>query len=282
MSLLWRCSATAPAVTDCSCILSFAPSQDIASRDVPLLVERAVPARGAGEPSHHLPVGALEGRSRPSGQGVAEGSLRAHRTSKILEDPDRNALLLKGNVDMVARALAMIEVLDQPLLQSRHGLIIEPLFMQASDMANALNSILRAEGYESMGGLISGNQSAGAGAGGSVVILALQGLNKVVVFALDEPTLDHIEAWAVVLDASRKDSVEEAVFTYEVRNTQAEELVETLNQLLGAGAAPAQEPRENRTREGGESGENDGQLRRDNGQPRPAGQAGPSMSVLAP
>ena len=272
MSLLWRCSATAPAVTDCSCILSFAPSQDIASRDVPLLVSgRSLPEVPA---SHRtifqlVPLRVVRG---PQVRGWLKEAFE-RQDLKILEDPDRNALLLKGNVDMVARALAMIEVLDQPLLQSRHGLIIEPLFMQASDMANALNSILRAEGYES---------SAGAGAGGSVVILALQGLNKVVVFALDEPTLDHIEAWAVVLDASRKDSVEEAVFTYEVRNTQAEELVETLNQLLGAGAAPAQEPRENRTREGGESGENDGQLRRDNGQPRPAGQAGPSMSVLAP
>ena len=139
----------------------------------------------------------------------------------------------------------MIEVLDQPLLQARHGLIIEPLFMQASDMANALNTILRAEGYES---------NVGARSGSSVVLLALQGVAKVIVFALDEPTLDHIEAWAEALDESGKDSIEEAVFTYEVRNTQAEELVETLNQVLGAGAVPAQEPRENRTRGGRERG----------------------------
>ena len=61
--------------------------------------------------------------------------------------------------------------------------------MQANDMANALNTILRAEGYAS---------SVGAGVGGSVVLLPLQGVDKVVVFALDEPTLDHVEAWAVL------------------------------------------------------------------------------------
>ena len=102
-------------------------------------------------------------------------------------------------------------------------------------------------------------------------------------FAADERTLDHVEAWVEALDASRKDSIEEAVFIYEVRNTQAEELVETLNQVLGAGAAPSREPRENRTREarneGGESGENDGQPLRDNGQLRAAGQTGGRIVV---
>ena len=254
-------------------ILTFTPSQDIASRDVPLLVSgRTLPEVPA---SHRtifqlVPLRVVRG---PQVRGWLKEAFE-RQDLKILEDPDRNALLLKGNVDMIARALAMIDVLDQPLLQARHGLIIEPLFMQASDMANALNTILRAEGYES---------NVGARSGSSVVLLALQGVAKVIAFALDEPTLDHIEAWAEALDESGKDSIEEAVFTYEVRNTQAEELVETLNQLLGAGAAPAQEPRENRTRggrnEGGESGENDGQPRRDNGQPRPAGQAGGRIVV---
>ena len=91
----------------------------------------------------------------------------------------------------------------------------------------------------------------------------------------------------VPLDASGKDSIEEAVFTYEVRNTQAEELVETLNQILGAGAGagvvPPPEPRETRRRdargEGGESRENDGQTRRETGQAPPVGQAGGRIVV---
>ena len=256
-------------------ILTFTPSQDIASRDVPLLVSgRTLPEVPA---SHRtifqlVPLRVVRG---PQVRGWLKEAFE-RQDLKILEDPDRNALLLKGNVDMIARALAMIDVLDQPLLRGRHGLIIEPLFMEATDMANALNTVLRAEGYQS---------SVGAGIGGSVVLLALQVVDKVIVFALDEPTLDHVEAWAEALDASRKDSIEEAVFIYEVRNTQAEELVETLNQMFGAGvsAAPSREPRENRTREarneGGESGENDGQPRRDNGQPRPAGQAGGRIVV---
>ena len=256
-------------------IVSFAPSQDIASRDVPLLVSgRSLPEVPA---SHRtifqlVPLRVVRG---PQVRGWLKEAFQ-RQDLKILEDPDRNALLLKGNVDMIARALAMIEVLDQPLLRGRHGLIIEPLFMQAGDMANALNTILRAEGYAS---------SVGAGVGGSVILLALQGVDKVIVFAMDEPTLDHVEAWAVALDASRKDSIEEAVFTYEVRNTQAEELVETLNQMLGAGvgAAPARPLREDRARdargEGGESRGDGRETRRDTEQPRAAGPAGGRIVV---
>ena len=183
---------------------------------------------------------------------------------RILEDPDRNALLLKGNADMLARALAMVEVLDQPLLRGRHGVIIEPDFMQANELAGALNSILRAEGYQS---------SVGGAHGGSVILLALQSVNKVVAFAADQGTLDHVEEWALALDTSRRESVEEAVFTYEVRNTQAEALVETLNQILGAGlgAAPSPEPRE----KGKEGGEPQASAR----QPPPAGPAGGRIVV---
>ena len=54
---------------------------------------------------------------------------------EVIEDPDRNALLLKGEADTLARALAMVEVLDQPLLRGRHGLIVEPVFMSAGELA---------------------------------------------------------------------------------------------------------------------------------------------------
>ena len=41
---------------------------------------------------------------------------------------------------MVARAAELIEVLDQPLLRGRYGIVIEPSFLTVSDMANDLAS----------------------------------------------------------------------------------------------------------------------------------------------
>ena len=227
-------------------ILTFSASKEATSRDVPLFVSgRALPE----VPLSHRIIFQLVPLSVVRGPQV-RGWLKEAFDRKdlaILEDPERNALLLKGSADMLARALAMIEVLDQPLLRGRHGIIVDPVFMDANELASALNSVLRAEGYQA---------SLNATSGGSVILLALARVNKVVAFAADRETVEHIEKWAEVLDTRRKDSIEEAVFTYEVRNTQAEELVETLNAMLGAGVATSPPPAPARTEEGGaEAGE---------------------------
>ena len=217
-------------------ILSFAPSQDAASRDVPLLVSgRTLPEV---PPTHRtifqfVPLGVVRAPLVRDWLGEAFD----RQDLKILEDSERNALLLRGTGDMIARALAMVEVLDQPLLRGRHGVIIEPVFMQPRHLADALNQVLRAEGYDSSLNVV---------AGGSVILLALDGVDKLVVFAGDENTIDHVQEWARILDTKHKESIEGAVFTYEVRNTQAEELTGTLNRMLAAGvvhARPSPPPR---------------------------------------
>ena len=205
-------------------ILTFVPSQEISSRDVPLLISgRALPE----VPVTHRVIFQLVPLKVVRGPQVRGLLLDAfdNRDLKILEDPDRNALLLKGRMDMVAQALAMVEVLDQPLLRGQYSTIIEPVFLKATELAGALNSVLRAEGYES---------SLGGGTDGSLILLALESLDRLAAFTADQSTLEHVKAWAQTLDARRKDAIEEAVFTYEVQNTQAEELTGTLNQVLGA------------------------------------------------
>ena len=220
-------------------ILTFSASQEAASRDVPLLVSgRTLPE----VPLTHRTIFQLVPLEVVRGPQVRGWLLEAfdRQDLKILEDPDRNALLLRGSADMLARAIAMIEVLDQPLLRGRHGIIIEPVFMAAADLAGALNSVLKAEGYQS---------SLGIAGSASVVLLPLAGVNKVVAFASDRDIVDHVEEWAAVLDTRQKETIEEAVFTYEIRNTQAEELREVLERMVGiqvAAAAPA-EPAEAET-----------------------------------
>ena len=217
-------------------ILTFVSSRDIASRDVPLFVSgRALPEV---PPSHRVifqlvPLKVVRG---PQVRGWL-GAAFDRKDLEIIEDPDRNALLLKGNSNILARALAMIEVLDQPLLRGRYGVIVEPEFMRAQDLARALNEVLRAEGYQASIGT--------AGVGGSIILLPLVEASKLVAFAADQATLDHVKKWARILDSRRKESIETATFTYEVVNTQAEKLTETLNRMFSAGvtAAPQAAPR---------------------------------------
>ena len=224
-------------------VLSFAPSQEITSRDVPLLVSgRTLPEVPATHrtifqlvPLHVVRGPQVRGWLKQAFEGAA---------LKILEDPDRSALLLKGDADTLARALAMIEVLDQPLLRGRHSLLVEPVFMSAGKLARALESVLKAEGYQA---------SVGAAAGATIVLLALEDANKMAAFAADPRILDHVAEWAHTLDFRQKESINEAVFTYEVRNTQAETLTETLNQILGARIVAATTPEPGQGQEGGAS-----------------------------
>ena len=230
-------------------VVTFAASGETASRDVPLLVSgRALPE----VPASHRTIFQLVQLEVVRNVQVRGwlGEAFNGRDLQIFEDPDRNAVLLKGNADMVARALAMIDVLDQPLLRGRHGIVIEPVFMGAGDLAGALDSILRAEGYQS---------SLNPAAGGSVMLLALGSVNKVVAFAADRRTIEHVAQWARTLDTQRKQSLEEAVFTYEVQNTQAEELTGTLNRMLGAGLGAERPPEPKEAGEGGEPAQDGGQ-----------------------
>ncbi len=248
-------------------ILTFSASQEAASRDVPLLVSgRALPE----VPLTHRTIFQLVPLAVVRGPQVRGWLLEAfdRKDLKVLEDPHRNALLLKGSADMLARAIAMIEVLDQPLLRGRHGIIIEPVFMAAADLAGALNSVLQAEGYQS---------SLGVGGAASVILLPLAGVNKVVAFASDRETIEHVEEWAQVLDTRQKESIDEAVFTYEVRNTQAEELTETLERMLGVRVDARAPPESAGARTGGgEGGESPG------ASPAPAPAAAGTRIVVDP
>jgi len=210
-------------------VLSFSPSQETATREVPLLVSgRALPEV---PPSHRIifQLVQLEVVRGPQVRGWLKEAFD-RKDLEILEDPDRNALVLKGDADTLARALEMIEVLDQPLLRGRHGVIIEPVFLEAGELADALVSVLRAEGYQ----VGDGRSNIAA-----VIVLTLESVNKVIAFAATPRIVAHVEQWARTLDARRKDTIEEAVFTYEVKNTQAEELVGTLEAMLGGATTSA-------------------------------------------
>ena len=203
-------------------VLTFFESDEIASPDIPLLTSgRALPE----VPATHRTIFQLVPLHVADPDFVGAWLERAFKGQdlEIVEEPDRNALLLQGGADVIARAIDMLQVLDQPLLQGQHGYVLQPDFLPAGDLADELATVLIAEGY-----------NVGVGRTGSVTLLALKTSNKLVVFANNPAALDHVEEWARILDVQRRDTVEEALFTYEVRNTQAVELTRTLNSVLGS------------------------------------------------
>ena len=140
---------------------------------------------------------------------------------------EQPTLILRGPANLVAQANALIDVLDQPLLRGRHGMVLAPTASEVRSLAQDLADVLGAQGFQ-----------VGVGVGGEavVILLPLESTNKLVVFANDEGTLDHVREWAEVLDDERRQTVENGLFVRQVRNAQAETLTDTLGALYEEGS----------------------------------------------
>ena len=207
-------------------VVTFVAGQQTASGDVPLLVTgRTLPE----VPATHREIFQLVPMHVVPMAQVRKMLLRVFdpQALEVELDPDRNALLLKGTGAVIARALEMIEVFDQPFFRGRYGIIIEPEFLDARKVASDLTSMLTAEGYQV--------DRAASDTPAGVLIVPLESINKLVAFAADQQTLAHIEEWAEILDQRRQQSVDNALFTYQLQHAQAEELARTLGELMSGG-----------------------------------------------
>lgn len=150
----------------------------------------------------------------------------------VQEDATRNALMISGQSDDVTAALEAVHVLDQPLMKGRNSVRINPVLWPAEELARRLNEILTTEGY---GVGTSANLNV------PVILLPIQAVNAIIVFAHDQAVIDHVVKWAKDLDrpiASR--GAGSNYFTYHVRYTDAQELSKTLQELLSGAPVSTQ------------------------------------------
>ena len=107
--------------------LTFFESDEIASPDIPLLISgRALPE----VPATHRTIFQLVPLhiAQPDYVRLARSGRSRARTWRSSRNllATRSVLFLQGGADIIARAVDMLEVLDQPLLQGQHGLILQP------------------------------------------------------------------------------------------------------------------------------------------------------------
>ncbi len=185
--------------------------------------------RGSALPDTPLPL-------RPIFQLVELQAVRANEVSSYLrtlfgekirltEDPVRNSLLLAGNGDDLQAALEAIQILDQPLFKGRNSIRITPNIWSADELAKRLTEILIQEGYSVGSGSLGGVQF-------PISLLPVSGINSVIVFAQSKEIIEHIVQWSKVLDKPAEKSVGRNFFSYQVRNTDATRLAETVTKLL--------------------------------------------------
>ena len=221
-------------------LLTFETSDEITVGGIPLLISgRARPE----VPATHRTVFQIVHTkvARPNRIVGLLRRLLAGVELEIDELPVLGALLVKGSLSNVDRAVALIEVLDQPLVSGRQGLVIEPVFLDVTNMAADLANVLKSQGYSTQIGYTD--------LAASVVLLPLTSANKLVVFAADAAILERVAEWARIMDAEREAAVEDGWFYYQFKNTKAEDVAETLNEILGIeAAAEPNEPEGSRPR----------------------------------
>ncbi|WP_193747499.1 secretin N-terminal domain-containing protein [Cellvibrio sp. OA-2007] len=206
-------------------VLSFVIDKNITLGETPLLVSgRTLPE----VPQSHRPIFMFVPLKVVTNSKVASW-VRDALTGKdiqVNEDSSRNAVLLKGKPDLVNQALAIIEVLDQPMMRGKFSASIEPAYVKVDALSRNLQQVLNAEGYDAQ----MNSQL------GSIILIPLAGTNQLVVFASTQQIINHVRDWVEVLDRRQQMSIDQGIFTYEVRNTDAAHIVELLNSFENGGS----------------------------------------------
>ncbi|HHQ4681332.1 TPA: secretin N-terminal domain-containing protein [Aeromonas veronii] len=143
----------------------------------------------------------------------------------IKADAMTNTIMLRGPIEQVQSATAAISLFDQPALKSSRSLAISPVYSDAEQLGNALIKVLQSEGYD-----VSETPPLGG-----IIVLKMKELQRIIVFASDTKVLSHVRQWVEILDRESQEKVEQGLFIYQVRNTQAAGIATMLG-ALGYGA----------------------------------------------
>ena len=140
----------------------------------------------------------------------------------ITPDHSQNALFVKGLRANVLRALELVELLDVPAARSRYINLVNLSFLTPQDFASEVRVLLETEGVMS---------ESGTPAGGNVVIVPLEKLGAVAVFAATQQLLDRVEYWATLVDVPGGGS-DLQYFVYEPSYARAVDIGLSLSELL--------------------------------------------------
>lgn len=135
------------------------------------------------------------------------------------ESSERNAVLLSGRPEQVQQAVEALRVFDRPYMRGRASIRLEPAFLSADELSAKLTQMLVAEGY---------GASNTMGVPASVLVLPVQSVNSVILFAGDDALLRHAVDWAHELDRPNPAAGGKSMFYYPVRNTKATDIANVL------------------------------------------------------
>lgn len=135
---------------------------------------------------------------------------------------DQNALLIRGKRSNVLRALELLDMLDIPAARGRHIGMLNLDFITPEDFTKEVNRLLDTEGLLSTVG--SDDQR-------NVVMIPLEKLGAVAVFASTRYLLDRVGYWATLVDVAGNGN-DQQYFFYQPKYARAIDLFSSVTALI--------------------------------------------------
>ena len=156
-----------------------------------------------------------------------ERTLRQLTKAKITPDFTQSAVYIEGRRDEVIRALELVELLDTPAMRGRHIGLIELDFLDPKRFAQSVVTLLENEGIDAAVGRPNNK---------NVVLVPLEQIGGLAVFATNEFLLDRVRYWAQLNDVPG-DGPNKQYFIYYPRFARALDLEESISALLDLGGS---------------------------------------------
>ncbi|PIE02354.1 MAG: type II secretion system protein GspD [Acidobacteria bacterium] len=139
-------------------------------------------------------------------------------SARVMEEPKHNAIIIIDKNHFIRKAMDIIPLFDVSALYNKKMVLYNLSFVDATEMATQLDEIMTAYGYESESQQVS--------------IHPIEALNAILVISTFRDVFDEISFWLEKLDQEAQFE-EPTIFIYNVQNTTAATLSNTLSSLLG-------------------------------------------------
>jgi general secretion pathway protein D len=145
------------------------------------------------------------------------------KAANISLDESGNAIIAYGTQDTIRGITEAVRMFDRPAFAGRKSVRVNLSYLTADNITGKLLDILQTEGY-----FVSDDATKKTG----ITILPIPSLNALLVFAADSTLISHVISWIKELDVSTQRNPEGNYYYVAIRNTEANEIAEVINQAL--------------------------------------------------
>ena len=152
-----------------------------------------------------------------------ERTLNRLSNARITADLAQSALFVEGPRSEVTRVIDLVNLLDRPAHRGKHVALKQLTYVSTEEFINKAEELLSAEGIRA---------STSANDGAALLMVPIDQVGAVALFAGEEFVLDRLEFWARQIDKPTR-GAEKRYYVYHPRHARASDLGQSVAPLLG-------------------------------------------------